>query len=719
MESIDDEIKDNSSKYETENHTEEFSEALTKYRETLKILELKPIDISLFGTVSSEQQKNTELLRQVGGILAKSAISAAAMAMNPPAAVAATVAAESITKSIGAKQGETQTKELGETQTKELAEVIGGEIFARTPELTKNLKDRLLNRHLATRRNEKLQKLLLSPLEELTPKFISSLITHSKNKPIVLIFERYETATIINQGNYVLDVLNTWFYYLLESLHSKLIKEIKEIDKNDQGGVRKYNFRLIITSREKLTTTGNWNLWKEDYEGENEEKNRFREYPIPYFNNNNKQIEEYLQAQLDDNDYKQLKQEEIKNYCKMTCGHPEYLKSICQQINEGKHVDDSKISRKITKQFWSGLSFEQKNVIQLVSCCRYFDNKLIDYCIQNLVPQQKEGVCQKFNWWFDWLKQRDFVSLDNDRYHFDALPRYLFRRSLFQEDKDEFYRSHRLLADYFHNKAANYLPEKPKFAKYNDSEWCEYIGEFLYHACFAQRDDFEAQFLYHLFASSYLNQEEVLDHSFRAIDGEANFQDHPFLHDTTRTFLNTLKFVAKYSWAAFELDSETDNGKYKDQIAATVLLCKSQLKQQYKGIQNGIGKVAILEFILKNLPISCSQEKRKKFEESLFKEIDKTADDSDPDFSSQLFMQSAFWHSGNIDNSIEWCNKAIEYKPNNANAWYKQGLIFKNQAEEMLLQGLTVEDQVEKILQGLTVENLAEKNTDRKNKRIY
>ncbi len=621
---------------------EEFSNALSKYRNILDELASKPIT-KKEDAVSSEQRNNAQWLPKIGGILGKAVVSAAATAMNPPAAAA--VAGATI---------------LAAPWTIEIGQVAGEEVFKRIPvpeliKTVKDVKDKLLDRHEATRGKEKLQKLMLSPLEVLTPKFISSLIDRAEDKHIILIFEKYETAN---------PILNNWFYYLLDSLNSKIIK------KQSQA-----KLCLIISGRQNLTKTNNWQQWKEDYH------KRFDQYSIPYFDES--ETEKYLKHQVKDV-YGNLSPEERKNYHKITCGHPEYLESIYKKIKPGRYPDDSQVNRDITDTFLSGLSPKQIKVIESVSCCKNLDENIIEYLNQH----DQKNVANNFDW-FDWLKQRDFVSLDNDRYHFDPLPRKLFRRSLFQEDKEQFYRGHEQLAEYFYTKAAEYLPDKPNFAKYSDSEWCEYIGEFLYHACFAQRRDFEVQFLYHLFASSYLNQGDVLEHSFRAINKEANLQDHPFLHDTTKKFLKTLEFVATYSWAAFELDSDTENGKYKDQIADTVLLCKSQ----WERLEPGIGKVAVLEFILKNLPVNSPQDEDKiePFEQSLLKEIKKTADDRDPDFSSKLFMQSAFWQPDNGDSSLEWCDKAIEYKPNNANAWYKKGLILKEKARKILTHSLDKE----------------------------
>ena len=657
---------------------EEFSEALKKYKDLITKLKTVPID-NESNAVTSEQQNDALMLPKVGAFLVKEVVST----INPLA-------------STGIK--------LAQSLTEELAEPIGEELGKHAVELYHKLKDDLLNQHKCTKGKEKIQELLLSPLKVLTPKLISSLVYSSKIKPIILIFEKYDTArntvrTIDNEGL----ILETWFYYLLQSLSEELInKENRE--KGQKSREQSQNepqpkICLIISSREKLTTVDNWKKWEEDYE------DRYDEYSIQYLNE--KEIDEYLKKQLG-KDYEELTPEEKKSYGKTTCGHPRYLEMICQQKKLGLSPDDSQINQKITDKFLSSLSSKQKKVIQLVSCCRCLDPELTENCIDSfkkVFPSDKNFPDPNFDW-FEWLLQHDFVRLEQDKFNFENLPRNLFRRSLFQEDREQFYRGHQQLAEYFQKKAAKYLPDKPNFAKYCDSEWCEYIGKFLYHACFAETPEFEKHFLYHLFASCYLSQGEVLKHSFWAINKEFNLDEHPFLHDTTKKFLKTLKFVATYSWAAFELDSETNFGQYKPKIAATVLLCKSQ----WKKLDPGIGKVAVLEFILKNLPANYSnnEEERKQFEESLSVEIEETANYIYPDFSSKLLMQSALWQTANATNIIKWCDRAIKYKPNNANAWYKKGTVIKEQAIEMLPDNQAQETLVSKEKSKLAIDKLGE-----------
>ena len=288
------------------------------------------------------------------------------------------------------------------------------------------------------------------------------------------------------------------------------------------------------------------------------------------------------------------------------------------------------------------------------------------------------------------------MHLDNDRYHFDDLARQVFRRSLFQEDRERFYTYHKQLADYFKKKASQILPGKPTFLKYDDLEWCECIGEFLYHACFAQDENFESQFIYHLFASSYLHKKRVIDHSYRAIVNEFDLDQYPLIHSSVRSFLKTLDFISTYSWVAFELDSNTDLGKYRTKIKAAVLLCKSHLDS----LDKGIGKVAVLEYIMKNLSTSTSEEDRSSYEARLLKEIEDTASPIDPEFSSKLFMHSVCWQIDS-NKTLEWCDQAIKYKSDNPNAWYRKGLLLEKQAKGMIAHAIYHNFATEKLEQAL------------------
>lgn len=645
MEYIDNEIEDklfkieenglfqeNSPKHKS---TNEFYRAVQLYRQTLQQLCSSPIEGK--DSVDKQQIENVRQLSEWGG---KAIASYAAITSGFPALIP-------------------------------LASIVGTEVGKVTPILAEtvlSVKDELLNKHKATRTKEDLQKLILLPLEILTPKFIKSLIQRSEEQAVILIFESHEKTRKSN-GDLKLD---DWFSKVFLSSKSRLIE-----------GNNDHEVRFVISARKKLTSRRDWSQL-EDYA-----KHKFRAFHIDYFTRS--EAKQYLEKRLK-GIYKSLSPDEENKFFTISHGHPKYLDLICRQREKSEIIDYSKINRDVAEEFLADLSTIHKKAIQHVSCCRWLDRRLTEEANQSsssLLPNED------FNW-FEWLIQRHFVNLDNDRYHFDDLARQVFRRSLFQEDRERFYAYHKQLADYFNKKASRILPGKPTFLKYEDPEWCEYIGEFLYHACFAQDENFESQFIYHLFASSYLHKKRVIDHSYRAIVNESDLDQYPLIHSSARSFLKTLDFISTYSWVAFELDSSIDLGKYRSKIKAAILLCKSHLNS----LDRGIGKVAVLEYIMKNLSTSTSEENRPHYEECLLQEIENTASPIDPEFSSKLFMHSVCWQ---IDSSksLEWCDQAIKYKSDNPNAWYRKGLLLEKQAKDMIAHAIYHDFATEKLEQAL------------------
>jgi tetratricopeptide (TPR) repeat protein len=548
---------------------------------------------------------------------------------------------------------------------------LGGEAGKVAPVLLEKvltIKDTLLNKHKATHTHggEQFQDLLLSPIDVLTPKFIEFIIKASENLPIIIIFEKYEK---IENENYQTLKLKEWFSKIFMSAKSKLIEEGE-----------KHRVRFIISSRKKLIEQENWNQLEEYY------GNKFHECHLGCFNE--KETSDFLEEKIGKT-YKNISDDERKSYFKLSQGHPKYLELICKTRKGGGNPDFSQINQEIAKDFLSDLDDSHRIAIQQISCCQWLDEKLIEDIF-------KDVFTDSFNW-YQWLKQFHFILLDNDKYRFDSLVRQVFRRSLFQENREKFYHSHAQLAKYFKNQASTVCGNKPTFLKYDDPEWCEQIGNFLYYSCFAQSDEFQSQFLYHLFASSYLHNQNVIRHSWELIEKESLIDDHPLLQSSTRAFLKTLKFIYTYSWVSFELDASTDYSKYQSQIESAIALCKSHLSS----LDAGIGKVAVLEFILKNLRSDDSESDRLDLERELSNEVRKTASSLDANFSSQLFMQTACWQAKSNESIIDWCNQAIQYKPDNVNAWHKKGLALESEAEFLLDEKLPFNSLTKKSIEKL------------------
>ncbi|MFE4107263.1 tetratricopeptide repeat protein [Almyronema epifaneia] len=530
------------------------------------------------------------------------------------------------------------------------------------------LKDGLLNKH-ADIEDEKTRNLLLMPLVYMTPLFIHFLIVASKHRNIVLVLKKYEKTSSMGETS---SALNDWLCQHLLSSDSDLLKKA-------------HGVRIVISSQNQLTQQECWaNLchYRDD---------AFTELRLEPFSP--KEAREYFEAYFKDK--KRIKEPltslEREKYLESSKGHPKYLQLICNQRNHSCDLDDSVISQKVSNIFLEGFSENQKQMIQVLACCRWFDRQLIEGAIQavlaildaklTLYPDEdpsNEQHCKTF----EWLMKQHFVEFEKDRYHLHSLVRQVLRRRLFQENRELFYQVHDCLAKYFKERADNLQRQKPQFTKYSDLEWCEYTGEYLYHACFSQQEDYQKAFIYHLFASIYLRQAAVINIAFKEIENEFSLENHPLLQSPTRNFLKKLAFVVKYNWVAFELTHETDFGKYSADIEDAVQLIKNQIHD----LPDGIGTVAALEYIVKNFPLNASKVERSKWETRLREAIEHTADKIDPEFSSHLFMQSVCWQAVQADDALRWCEQALDYKSDNANAWFKKGKILQIQGNEYCSQ---------------------------------
>ena len=251
-----------------------------------------------------------------------------------------------------------------------------------------------------------------------------------------------------------------------------------------------------------------------------------------------------------------------------------------------------------------------------------------------------------------------------------------------QENRNKFYKIHGIIADYFKDKSKQRLRNGPDFIRYDDDEWCELIKEFLYYSCFIQpENDYTSELVCHLFAASYLRKEKFIKELFFDIlYKEFSPDNHPLLHSRTQIILKKLSFIVRYGWVAFELDHTTDYGKYSHEIEQASQLCKNSLGQ----IEDGIGKIAILEFIIKNCHtgISYNSELTKVYEKQLHDQLEKLDDNYDPIFYSRLFLQTVCWKTSSDDEElINLCNKLLKHRSSNASAYFHKGEIFLDRAQ--------------------------------------
>ena len=124
---------------------------------------------------------------------------------------------------------------------------------------------------------------------------------------------------------------------------------------------------------------------------------------------------------------------------------------------------------------------KEKQALQIATCCRWFDRRLI----QHLIAQQTELNWENEQNCCDWLIQREFVEPIQRFYRLDDVARDVFRESFWQESVEQFSQIHKILADYFTAQADQVIASESHVSeKYASGEWCRYKAETLYHSCF-------------------------------------------------------------------------------------------------------------------------------------------------------------------------------------------------------------------------------------------
>lgn len=360
----------------------------------------------------------------------------------------------------------------------------------------------LLQQHRTTRRHRELQELLLDPLPQLTQAFAEGLIRKSKKHPIVLVLDTYEKAS---------PDINTWLcHYLLANTD-----------------LRHHKIRLVIAGRYSLLKLEGWRRLHQNLQ-------------IIYENSlsrfNQQQTQTYL-TQL--NIHQGI---QIQAAHRTTKGLPYYLNWLREQKERGIEIDFSQGHDEISRVLLQGLNSNQRKVVQLAACCRWFDRIVLQHLIhkQTRSLDFRTAVDEKLNC-FEWLIQRDFVKIVQFRYCLDDVARDVFRLSLRQEDPDFFHQTHTLLADYFEQRASQLVsPNSSLEEQLENTDWRAYTVEMVYHQFFSQPSDQQRQFLTNLTTVSPLSQSEVLQIAFTAIAAEADVAEHPLMPHEARKALTVI-----------------------------------------------------------------------------------------------------------------------------------------------------------------------------------
>jgi GTPase SAR1 family protein len=290
-----------------------------------------------------------------------------------------------------------------------------------------------LGKRKITKKDKELQALMLEPIPKLTEAFVAGLVAKSANQPIVLLLDTYEKTN---------REIDDWLWqYLIANPKLKL-----------------HPIRILVAGRNKLLKKESWRKLKQDF-------SLVDDLEIKRFSL------EQTQAYLEELG---IAEAEVEKIYQATKGLPYYLNWIREQQKKGKTLDFSQGNQQITRLLLQGLNRQQEQIIQLAACCCWFDRALIEDLITSPSLEIANVVEPQIDY-FEWLQQLDFVEFVQHTYRLDDVARDVFRRSLWQEDREKFYLVNKLLADYFERKANQEVTadSSPRL-QYENDEWRGY-----------------------------------------------------------------------------------------------------------------------------------------------------------------------------------------------------------------------------------------------------
>jgi tetratricopeptide (TPR) repeat protein len=537
--------------------------------------------------------------------------------------------------------------------------------------------------HPATKDQPEVQALMLEPVPKLTQAFAESLmqIAQSRGRSLVLVLDTYEKTQ---------SYLNQWLWqYLVEDtpLYSAPV-------------------RLVVVGRRSLQADEGWRKLNQD---------RKLLYDVQLQKFSKKDTENYLQQIGIQNGATRAK------IYKATQGLPYYLDWVRKQREQGEEPDFSKGNQAIAELLLQGIDSQQRKVLQVVACCRWFDLAMIRYLLgsNDLGLQQDADNVENY---FEWLKRSDFVEFTKGHYCLDDVARDVFRQSYFQDEQNQFRKTHVLLADYFKQQAdAAVDPRSPLPEPYEDEEWRELIAEFLYYSLFGKGKEGLQLYIEHVFAAVYLQESDVFITPFAFISAEMTEENQTLLPKATGKFFKELEIVFKFGWLFLDKPPRSYKIKFEGENALPEEAVEALTKQLEASIQSLLGYVGDLKdglgkcvgFIYKSLRCKQSRERidsllqakgqaeellthcRPKLLHSLFSQLGHLLRKIKPYENSLGCYQKAIelWRTHAVtflgqgialanleryEEALESYQKAIELNPKSADAWGGRGALLAN-----------------------------------------
>ncbi|MBW4473696.1 MAG: toll/interleukin-1 receptor domain-containing protein [Stenomitos rutilans HA7619-LM2] len=436
--------------------------------------------------------------------------------------------------------------------------------------------------HPATKDQPELQALMLEPVSKLTQAFAESLMqaAQRRERSLVLILDTYEKAQAY---------LNQWLWqYLVEDTPLYMAP-----------------VRLVVVGRRSLQIDEGWRKLNQD-------RKLLHETSLQRFDK--KKTEDYLQHIGIQNGGTRAK------IYRATQGLPYYLDWVRKQREDGKEPDFSKGNQAIADLLLQGIDSQQRQqqrqLLQVVACCRWFDLPMIRVLLGSKNLDWQQGIDNAESY-FEWLKHSDFVEFSKGHYCLDDVARDVFRQSYFQDDQNQFRKTHALLADYFKQQADELFdPQSLLPDPYEDEEWRGLIAEFLYYSLFGKGREGLQHYIEQVFIAAYLREPDVFIAPFAFINAELSEESQTLLPGATGKFFKDAAMALRFGWLflgqppkSYKLKFEGEDDLSEDEIAAHLKKVEDSLQvllEQVGNLQDGLGKCVGL--IYKSLRCNRSRE---------------------------------------------------------------------------------------------------------------
>ncbi len=503
-----------------------------------------------------------------------------------------------------------------------------------------SLKDNLLAKHKATQKAE-IQELMLEPLPKLTQAFVKTLMNHAKQVPVVLILDTYEKVS---------PDVDRWLREVL--LQNKELKNSKVC----------------------LLMAGQFQLFKKDgWKELSRESKLVQETPLKIFEK--EQTKSYLEK-IGVSDKR-----DIEKLNKLTKGLPFYLDLIRKNKEDGEPIN---FTEEISERLFKGLTEQQKSLLQLAACCRWFDKTLLQSLVACRNLDFVTGVDPSLNC-FEWLKSYnlvDFVENSNYKYCLKDVARDVIRQSLHGNSSNEFRNIHSQLQKYFEELANQEVPpDLYESEKYENEIWCRYTAEAIYHAFFnLRRDECKQYFLNHFFASRFFDEISVVIAPVGAILSEAEISENILLHQENKRFLEDIRRTLPFGWLVMNSPPQSEV-KINDKVLPKDLVDRTESAiekcfDQIDSLSNGVAKwTALMTKFWR-----CRSDQRLDVLRQAEKQANLLGNRINPSAHSIVFREIAdsFYALDKYEEAIAACDQALQIKPDDHEAWYNRGIVLGN-----------------------------------------